>query len=1118
MGGLIMFHINQSSSTTNMYALKVLTLLFGLVLATAASAFNQQDKLLPDPEGIGGPYSYMGSSVSQFGDRILVGGTRMSNQGAAIVFRLEQGVWIREAVLIPDDLGVESDYGFSVSLSDTRAVIGAPYHDINGEADRGAVYVYQRQGEQWTLETKLTASDGVAEDYFGYAVSTDDDRVLVGAYGEDDNGGNFAGAAYLFEHANGAWTETKIVPQNPDPGISFGKSVSLDGDRSLIGAPAKSAGAGAVFVFDYNNGTQTWNQSRMFQAQPRNNGAQFGRSVSLEGNRALVGEWHRVDPVHDGGTAATGAAYVFEQDNAGDWIQQAKLTNTHQSNQDFRGFSVSLSGNLAAVGAYGYDTESVTNKGAVTLYAFDGNTWQEEALVLGQYSASDFGWSVSLQGQRLTVSAPKENSSNGLKAGNVEVIEPLNGSNNWSDRTSLNAGGAAGNFFGSSVALFDGQLAIGSSGKKVLNFRGAGSISIRTFSDGRWLPIQNLAAPNPDTQKRLGQRIVMNNDHLVTSTLDKQLEIFKKNGSQWQHFQTITPDNSQNASSTWGLSLALSGGWLAVGDSGIQKVHLYRLTPGSWSYQQTLTSTSADFGQALALQTTELLIGAPGDNTSKGAVFLATYDGNTWQLDNNAIRPPDPLSGAHFGASLALDDRRMVVGAPRYGKDKAGNSRNFHGSAYVFNKTAGIWIFNQHLFPSDAQATYLYYGNKVDISDTYIVVGTDFTNAGNQTENYVDTFTYDSGAKDWLIEDTLTANPRHLAGTYGTDIALDGTQLAVTDAYDGTRGRYAGAVYVYGDRYQVGGTISGLVANNTFTVAQQSVDYTLFSNNGAYHMPSALLNGADYNVTVAVQPTQPKQTCVVSNPVGSINGADVTDVDIECTTDQFTIRADVNGLADGKSVSMTLFSGNSTIQSVTRNNNDPFAFSPDLDDGSPYRIEITNQPNGQTCASTPASGTLNGEDVTVTISCSTDVVTSDISITKVNPERTYRAGSPITYTITASNLGQQAINGLTVNDVLPNALTQASWTCQGSNSGSCTASGTGNIQDAAVSLPAGASVVYTLRAQVADGTTGILENTAFIDLPNGTSDPVMGNNQVTSQSQPASRDVVIFVSGFEDGE
>ena len=131
---------------------------------------------------------------------------------------------------------------------------------------------------------------------------------------------------------------------------------------------------------------------------------------------------------------------------------------------------------------------------------------------------------------------------------------------------------------------------------------------------------------------------------------------------------------------------------------------------------------------------------------------------------------------------------------------------------------------------------------------------------------------------------------------------------------------------------------------------------------------------------------------------------------------------------------------------------------------------------------------------------------ADLAITKSDNLGNARPGDLLTYTIQVSNLnGPQAITGATVTDTLPATLTGTTWTCTGAGGATCTASGTGNINDL-VNLPVNTSVTYSLSARVALGTRGTFANTTTVSIPGGQTDPILSNNSAT--------DTDMIVTGF----
>ena len=162
-----------------------------------------------------------------------------------------------EAKLTASDKITGDNFGYSVSISSdgSRVVVGARNQD-GGVTDAGAAYIFLRTGTSWAQEAKIVASDRAASDYFGWSVSisSDGSRVVVGAYAQD-GGVTDAGAAYIFLRSGTSWTqEAKIVASDRAASDYFGMSVSIssDGSRVVVGAYLQDGGvtdAGAAYIY-----------------------------------------------------------------------------------------------------------------------------------------------------------------------------------------------------------------------------------------------------------------------------------------------------------------------------------------------------------------------------------------------------------------------------------------------------------------------------------------------------------------------------------------------------------------------------------------------------------------------------------------------------------------------------------------------------------------------------------------------------------------------------------------------------------------------------------------------------------------------------------------------------
>eukprot|EP00002_Diphylleia_rotans_P014009 TRINITY_DN2726_c1_g1_i2.p1 TRINITY_DN2726_c1_g1~~TRINITY_DN2726_c1_g1_i2.p1 ORF type:complete len:731 (+),score=98.79 TRINITY_DN2726_c1_g1_i2:59-2251(+) len=256
--------------------------------------------------------------------------------------------WTEQAVTTASNKAEGDYFGSSASMTDTYALIGAVHADPGSVPNAGAAYVFVRSGTEWDEQAILTASNKAADDQFGFCGCVTNNYALIGARLADPSSVNNAGAAYVFVRSETGWSEQAILTaSNKAPNTEFGYSVSLTDNYALVGArytsPDSISVAGAAYVF-VRSGT-TWSQQAYLTASNKVNDDYFGESVSLTNNYALVGA-HGADvsPSRD-----AGAAYVFVRSGT-TWSQQAILTASNKAQDDQFGISVALTDNYALIG------------------------------------------------------------------------------------------------------------------------------------------------------------------------------------------------------------------------------------------------------------------------------------------------------------------------------------------------------------------------------------------------------------------------------------------------------------------------------------------------------------------------------------------------------------------------------------------------------------------------------------------------------------------------------------------------------------------------------------------------------------------------------------------------
>ncbi|MHC4414298.1 MAG: S8 family serine peptidase [Planctomycetota bacterium] len=359
-----------------------------------------------------------------------------------------------QLVLDSPDVAAGDEFGHSVAMSGEVAVIGVVSDDDNGD-DSGSAYVFRFDGSNWEQEQKLLPDDGGAGNEFGHAVAISGEVAVVGARSDDDNG-DASGSAYVFRFDGSTWLqEQKLLPDDGSPGDEFGVSVALEGDVALIGARKhdhSGTAAGSAYAFRFDG--STWAQEQELLADDGEASDFFGFAVDVSGDTALIG----ASGDDDNGSGA-GSAYVFGF-NGSIWTQEQKLAPDDGDGGDSFGRAVGLSGETAVVGVY-RDEDNGGLSGSAYVFGFDGSSWLEESKLLpADGTAGDsFGYAVDVSGETVVVGAFKDDDL-GSNSGSAYVFG-FDGSN-WVEERKLRADdGAADDSFGNAVAVSGGTAVIG---------------------------------------------------------------------------------------------------------------------------------------------------------------------------------------------------------------------------------------------------------------------------------------------------------------------------------------------------------------------------------------------------------------------------------------------------------------------------------------------------------------------------------------------------------------------------------------------------------------------------------------------------------------------------------
>jgi FG-GAP repeat len=345
------------------------------------------------------------STTREFGDSVAISGSTAvvgaphtnKNAGAAYVFTRSGTTWTEQARLTPSRVARGDNFGWSVAISGSTAVVGAPAGDRDPRhVVRGVAYVFTRSATTWSQRARLAPSNGTRGDQFGNSVAVAGTTAVVSSpYLPAVTG---TGAAYVFVPSGTTWSQqAELTASDGAAGDQFGNAVAISGSTAVIGAPYNNGATGAAYVFT-RSGT-TWTQQAKLTASDHADSDLFGIAVAISGSTAVVGAPFR--------HAQTGAAYVFTRSGT-TWTQQAKLTASDGAGSDFFGDAVAVSGSTAVVCAPLKDSSS----GAAYVFTRSGTTWTQQA-ELTRHSTAALGTAVALTGSTAVVGAPLVNLDTG---------------------------------------------------------------------------------------------------------------------------------------------------------------------------------------------------------------------------------------------------------------------------------------------------------------------------------------------------------------------------------------------------------------------------------------------------------------------------------------------------------------------------------------------------------------------------------------------------------------------------------------------------------------------------------------------------------------------------------
>ncbi len=396
------------------------------------------------------------------------------------------------AELVDNNPGANDTFGgWSTSTNESGSilVVGAPGKNIGTNASQGAAYVFAQVNGVWVQQAELLASNGAANDNFGFRVAMNSvgNTVIISAYNKTIGANSGQGAAYIFTETNGVWTQqAELTAADGAAGDNFSFYVAIDslGITTAISALTKTingnGGQGAVYVFTLSNGT--WIQQAELTATNGASGDRLGTEIYLtaDGTGLIASAYLKTI----GANANQGAAYIFNK-SGGVWSQTAELTASDGAANDYFGWSTSINANgtIAIVGAGNKTNGANANQGAAYVFIQVNGVWTQQAKLLANDGAANdiFGGACAINsvGDIVAVGAPQKTIGANANQGAAYIFIEVNGT--WLQQTRLTApDGASGDTFGASPSLnaSGSILFTASPNKKISGLTASGAVYV----------------------------------------------------------------------------------------------------------------------------------------------------------------------------------------------------------------------------------------------------------------------------------------------------------------------------------------------------------------------------------------------------------------------------------------------------------------------------------------------------------------------------------------------------------------------------------------------------------------------------------------------------------------
>ncbi|MXY42882.1 MAG: hypothetical protein F4Y50_02280 [Dehalococcoidia bacterium] len=791
------------------------------------------------------PGGRLGTSVSVSRDTIVVGapGTENGNDpGAAYVFMRPEDGWgdqymiSRVAKLTAPDATSDARHGYSVATDGDTIVVGSP-----GE---GAAYVYTRPDTGWSdvsSPAKLTAPRIAAGSRFGHAVSLSGDSIVVG----DPQGGG-PGVAYVYTKPDAGWADTssaaKLTASDAVSGDRFGYAVSASGDYVLVGAPGNENGEGTGAAYLFAKPDAGWSDTSSSAKLSASDGAAgdwFGHAVSVSGEFIAVGAYGSDE---DQELVDSGAVYAFRRPQDG-WVSSSnaqKVITKDSAPGDTFGYAVAVSGDTLAVGMpeaivrRPYDLRGA-HSGAARVFTWPGLFWVDTPAAFkvvppNAESSRIFGVTLSADGNTAVVGTVQAVGTASSSAGAAKAFVYTRRDGEWDTSTpvalTLSDGGT----------YFTQGLAISENGDTVAvthfvpaseTLDESGTVLVFARPSGGWVATSQaarLTMPSGESEANFGRALSISGDTIVVGAPSGDYYsrnpmhkgaafVFTKPSGGWVSTSAAAKLTALagDIGDEFGRAVAVSGDTIVIAAPGdrnhrrsrVGSAYVFTRPSNGWvSTSESVKLVAPDswgsywsgnnFGSSVALKGDTVVVGATRYYGGGAYVFTKPSDG--WDNPYIVSKLTQPLSerAGNFGASVSMSDDAIYVGA-------SGSP----GRVYVFPIPTGSDVFTGlPVSLSDPHGgSYDAFGGVVSAGPNGVAVGALLSDDHGEDRGAAYIFTEPSDGWDFSTGPKghtakLLSREWYPAHRFGKSVSPSGEAVGVGAPNSG-RDNYPGAAYVF---------------------------------------------------------------------------------------------------------------------------------------------------------------------------------------------------------------------------------------------------------------------------------------------------------------------------------